>query len=186
VSTYEARDDLTRPVAYQRNAKGKITKAYSFKTTEQRDTWIEQMKALDQRAIDKRAERKAEKAELRAQMTNPYQVGDIFTESWGYDQTNVDAYQVVAVTARTVSLREIAVESVQNTGWASDKVVPVPDKFLVGHPKNNGVIRKTLQPYTEGIGGVSVPSCYVPSVSGHGWMTLWAGGDRAMHRSWYA
>lgn len=34
-------------------------------------------------------------------------IGAIFYNSWGYDQTNIDFYQVVAVTAKTVSIREV-------------------------------------------------------------------------------
>ena len=34
-------------------------------------------------------------------------IGDIFYNSWGYDQTNIDFFQVVSVTAKTVSIREI-------------------------------------------------------------------------------
>ena len=30
--------------------------------------------------------------------------GDIFVSSWGYDQTNVDFYEVVKVAAKTVTL----------------------------------------------------------------------------------
>ena len=34
-------------------------------------------------------------------------VGAIFYNSWGYDQTNIDFYQVVSVTAKTVTIREV-------------------------------------------------------------------------------
>jgi len=33
--------------------------------------------------------------------------GDIFYNSWGYEQTNIDFYQVVATTAKTITLRRI-------------------------------------------------------------------------------
>lgn len=35
------------------------------------------------------------------------EVGDVFYESWGYDQTNSDFYQVVAVTPKSVRIRMI-------------------------------------------------------------------------------
>ena len=34
-------------------------------------------------------------------------VGDVFTYSWGYEQTNIDFFQVVATTEKTVSIRKI-------------------------------------------------------------------------------
>lgn len=33
--------------------------------------------------------------------------GDIFYNSWGYEQTNIDFYQVVSTTAKTITLRKI-------------------------------------------------------------------------------
>lgn len=34
-------------------------------------------------------------------------VGDVMVSSWGYEQTNVDFYQVVGVTAASVKLRKV-------------------------------------------------------------------------------
>lgn len=60
-------------------------------------------------------------------------VGDILVASWGYDQTNVDAYQVVAVHGkRTVSMQPIALTRVKDTGPDSALLEPVPDAFLEG------------------------------------------------------
>lgn len=39
---------------------------------------------------------------------NPYAVGAIFYTSWGYDQTNVEFFEVVRETAASVWVREIA------------------------------------------------------------------------------
>jgi hypothetical protein len=33
--------------------------------------------------------------------------GDIFYNSWGYEQTNIDFYQVVKTTAKTITLRQV-------------------------------------------------------------------------------
>lgn len=55
-------------------------------------------------------------------------VGSILSSSWGYDQTNVDFYEVVAVTGKQVIIREIEAKQV-----GRDSVVPVPGKF-VGAP----------------------------------------------------
>lgn len=35
------------------------------------------------------------------------EIGTILSYSWGYEQTNVDFFQVVKVTAKTVQIREI-------------------------------------------------------------------------------
>jgi hypothetical protein len=60
----------------------------------------------------------------------PLKVGDILVSSWGYDQTNVDFYQVVAVSPKGgVTIREIGKEFAGETGGPSEKVVAVPNSF---------------------------------------------------------
>ena len=57
-----------------------------------------------------------------------FKVGDILVSSWGYDQTNVQWYQVVGVTPKSVKIREIK-GRVQETGFMSGESVPIPDAF---------------------------------------------------------
>ena len=66
-----------------------------------------------------------------------YKVGDILTASWGYDETNSDAFQVVAVSGQKLTLREIASKTVRQEGSA-EYVMPVADRF-VGAPMNRMV-----------------------------------------------
>jgi hypothetical protein len=51
-------------------------------------------------------------------------VGDIYYDSWGYEQTNVGFYKVVKKTPSTVTCIEINKDYSQET-WGSGKVVPV-------------------------------------------------------------
>jgi hypothetical protein len=60
----------------------------------------------------------------------PVKVGDIFASSWGYDQTNVDFYEVVGVTASGKSVRVVPIG--KDTTYAEGyytKVTPVPGSF---------------------------------------------------------
>lgn len=68
------------------------------------------------------------------------QVGDIMYGSWGYDQTNVEFYQVVARSGDIVTLRENKTASVA-TGWLQEKVWPAKDQFTDAAP-----IRRRLSP----------------------------------------
>jgi len=78
-----------------------------------------------------KAERKAKRAAERAAAKENVTVGDIFVASWGWEQTNVDAYQVVAKKGATVTLREIGLKSIEGSeGFMSDRVVPVKDAFI--------------------------------------------------------
>lgn len=42
----------------------------------------------------------------------PYQVGDIFYSSWGYEQTNVTFWQIVKLTEKTAWFRPIKKQTV--------------------------------------------------------------------------
>jgi hypothetical protein len=70
-------------------------------------------------------------AERRAKLAQPHglTVGAVLVSSWGYDQTNVDFYEVTKVIgARTVEVREIAAEAV-HTGDMTGRCVPVPGRY---------------------------------------------------------
>jgi hypothetical protein len=57
--------------------------------------------------------------------------GDILVCSWGYDQTNVDYYQVVDVTAKSIRIREIQAKVDHGDANSSTvKKFPVKDAFV--------------------------------------------------------
>jgi hypothetical protein len=58
-------------------------------------------------------------------------VGDFFYRSWGYDQTNVNYYEVVGISAsgKSVKLREVCVGRVGSYEGPHDRVVPVKGQF---------------------------------------------------------
>jgi hypothetical protein len=56
--------------------------------------------------------------------------GTIFRMSWGYDQTNVNFFQVTRMTPKGVYVREINYESVEGSqGMMCQNVVPIPNSF---------------------------------------------------------
>ena len=59
-------------------------------------------------------------------------IGDIFYDSWGYDQTNIDFYQVVGLRGKSsVELR--AIHSLHEPdGYMSEKVRPDVGNFKLG------------------------------------------------------
>lgn len=59
-----------------------------------------------------------------------YKVGDILYSSWGYDQTNINFYEVVKATASTVTLWPMGKLKTYN-GHMSGTVVPT-DKLVLG------------------------------------------------------
>ena len=57
-------------------------------------------------------------------------VGDFFHTSWGYDQTNVEMYQVVAIskTGKTCTIKQIGMKTEKDSeSYMSDSVQPDPE-----------------------------------------------------------
>lgn len=44
---------------------------------------------------------------------NGYKVGDILVNVWGYDQTNIDFYQVISASAKNIKITEIGCKTVK-------------------------------------------------------------------------
>lgn len=117
----------------------KPTWFYRFKTAEQRTKQVEQTFANVQARADYKAQKKAQKAEA---MKNPgVQVGDVFRCSWGYDQTNIDYYQVLSVSGKSAMVCRIGSQS-QDTAWLQGESVPNLGAFI-GKP-----MRKLIQKYS--------------------------------------
>lgn len=71
---------------------------------------------------------KARRGEQKA-FVHSVRVGDIFRTCWGYDQTNVEFFEVVEVKGKFAVLREIAVVADDN-GHGNERVVPQSGKYL--------------------------------------------------------
>ncbi len=57
-------------------------------------------------------------------------LGDILVSHWGYDQINVDFYQVIARTAKMVTIRRIRVSRRCASYALASHVMPIKDAFL--------------------------------------------------------
>lgn len=97
---------------------------YRFKTVEEREKWITGW--LEAKRVSY-----AEKIAARAKRNAPHtlKVGDILKSIWGYEQTNVDFYEVVKVTARSVWIKEIQQESV-STGSMIGNCTPRKGEYI--------------------------------------------------------
>lgn len=123
VYQYTTPKGLPAAIAYH----GKSSKHdwhYAFRNEAARDKrTAEHFQDLAERAVIM-ATRKAER-----EQPHGCKVGDIFNFCWGYDQTNQDFYQVVAVTPGTVTIREIATRTHQPDNDMQRWVVPCPGQF---------------------------------------------------------
>lgn len=60
---------------------------------------------------------------------HPLIVGDVLESSWGYEQTNVDFYQVTRATPKTVVLRPISARREQGQAWGTYAATPEIGQF---------------------------------------------------------
>ena len=90
------------------------------------------------------AKRKKREAEERRQAGRGLGVGDVLRCSWGYDQTNVDYYQVVGMSGKaTVVLREIE-QKRKETGYMSGTTSPRKGRFA-GPPFKKRAIKGSVK-----------------------------------------
>lgn len=79
-------------------------------------------------SYEAQVEVKRKRLEEKKNFEHGLQVDDILYSSWGYDQTNVDFYQVTALRGKQVVLREISKKVVREERGA-DYVVAQPHHF---------------------------------------------------------
>lgn len=103
-------------------------------------------------------------------------IGDIFVFSWGYEQTNINYFQVVGLKGtKQVIIREIAYKTTETTGYESYKVAPCKDRFLSSSQfiKDNeiGAVKQVKQ---LGNGRIYI------NIESFGFCSLWDGQDDVM------
>lgn len=66
-----------------------------------------------------------------------FKPGDILVSSWGYEQTNVDFYQVVGITKCSVKIRPIMGHTIEE-GYGCGHTTPVKDAFKINNLIGDG------------------------------------------------
>ena len=168
--TFTTRDGETRFTVEAWKGRAKNSYAYtSFRTALHRADWIvgEQARAdVDEKF---KAEQKAQKAAWLADMKAEMVVGAVLYTSWGYDQTNVEFFEVIERKGASVTVREILKRSVEGSeGFMCDRVTPStgPERFV------GETITKRITAY-----GVKISDCQQATPVTPG---------REYSRSWYA
>lgn len=104
------------------------TEHYAYKNEEAARAAVAKFSAWAEAVATERAKRKQDRRETMAK-PHGLAVGDIVRSSWGYDQTNIDYFQIVKLCgARTVEVRELA-QQIEQTGHMTGNCVPVPNQF---------------------------------------------------------
>ena len=121
--------------------KGKPDFNYYFSSEERREAYINKFIEEQKQKLEYKSERKAKKQAPTIHAL-PFKPGDILYNSWGYDQTNVDFYQVVRCTKSSVFIRQIKREFASSAGCdMAAYVIPLKNEFT------GEEIRKKIQWY---------------------------------------
>lgn len=109
--------------------------------------------AREQRKQEYKQQCKEKAKEFSAAMKK----GALLYTSWGYDQTNIDYYEVLEVKGQFVTLREVLQERKED-GFMCGRCVPIPGAYSEREP----ILKRRIMP-----GYVKINSC------AHAW--LWDG-----------
>jgi len=119
----------------------KPTWQYRFKNGEQRQAEVTKTFKNVSDRLERKNQAKASKAVASA--NHGVKVGDVFRSSWGYDQTNIDYYEVVAVTGKTATICRIGCLS-DGTGWLQGESVPQLGAFI-GKPFKKLIQKRSIE-----------------------------------------
>ena len=109
----------------------KPSKHLCFLTTERREEYVQGI-FQNVKANEAAKKARAAKAKLdKAKAAESVKVGDIFSSSWGYDQTNVDFYKCVAKRGQMIDVVKVG-HTLDHCERGSDYVVPDVDCPLGG------------------------------------------------------
>lgn len=126
---------------------GRPTWHYRFRNADHLAAEIERTIRGCEATARHKAERKAERAAAVS-----VAVGDVFEASWGYDQTNIDYYEVTRVVGpKTVEVRPIAAVAWE-TLHMQGRCVPSPGQFI-GAP-----MRKRVRAVGDGGAAITINS----------------------------
>lgn len=154
--------------------KEKIIFGYYFFSDAEREKYVCDWQHRQKELLTEQQQRKDAKTNARKTLVNPFVVGEILYSSWGYDQTNIDFYQVVEVGQKTVKIRSIGGQMVEGTaGHDCQNVRPIADKFY------GEVETKVIQCY---LNSDNTPHYYIKA-GGHS-LHKYDGGEKGVYSSW--
>lgn len=114
--------------------RGKQARPYAyiiFTSADRRENYIREQKEGELARIQMQEDRKRDRAERKIKALEQIQAGTILHNSWGYDQTNCDFYQVIERHGSRVTVRKIAGETVEGSEQGmSCSLRPCRDQFI--------------------------------------------------------
>lgn len=156
----------------------KTIEAFAFRSEDARAVWVTQK--VD--AITKKAQAKAELAAkfeaAKKENTHPYKVGQVLYDSWGWEQTNIDFYQIIDIKGSTATIQKMSQVIVPGSeGNMSENVKP---------GKACGKIyKKRIVPHMSEMCPEGIRYTISSPVDG-GWLMDYTYGEKGVYQSHYA
>jgi len=113
-----------------RNSKGQVVKPlhFWFSKVSASVLFVARHVAAHAAKVEGKATAKRQIAEQKEEWTNPYTVGTLLYDCWGYDETHYDFAQIVAVGPRSVTIRRICPIHIEG-GYGGEVIAPVAGNF---------------------------------------------------------
>jgi hypothetical protein len=153
----------------------KIEFNYFFANEEKLNQYVlDFIKRVDLWEDRKQEEKNKKKEQLKKGLESDIlKVGDIYYSSWGYEQTNIDFYQIIEVKGQYATFQEICSKDVEGSYYSHGMacmVVPIKDSFH-GEP-----IKKKMK-FSD-----NSASC---SLSSFQYLSYYTHGSKGLYKSWY-
>jgi len=126
---------------------------YYFGSDEARQSYIDRIKGNIKSNEDTKAENRKKAKAFR----HTLKVGSILYTSWGYDQTNVDFFQVTKLLSpHYVEVRMICKDRI---GDGQDEVTGIKDAFVTDHWRYSKPMRRKVSSGFSGGNSVKISEC---------------------------
>lgn len=112
----------------------KLIEGFYFSDENRREEWVKKTIEGIQARVNDKETKLAAKKEARTNMKHTFEVGQIFYDSWGYDQTNIDFFKIIEVKEKSVVIQEIGAASVPGTGYHDSVNVKPDPESVCGKP----------------------------------------------------
>lgn len=142
-------------------------------------------------------EQPTETKPTKAEKVNKYgvKIGDLFQSSWGYDQTNVDFFQVIALVGETsVRVREVCPRMIDEQGISgmsanrtyklTNEILPPVSRSIFIKDQENGDLKRIKPGYYQDP-EQAIQNCYF-TLTDYASAHKCNGESVTLYESWYA
>jgi hypothetical protein len=104
---------------------------YRYKTKEELDLAITRHADRLNKIYESSVERKVKKKEANSAIkaADHFSIGEILVNTWGYEQTNIEFYQVTKISAKRITVAELK-KTYTETGFMCGHAIPNKDSFV--------------------------------------------------------